>query len=189
MARIAEKNPRFRTKEVISRDIATILSLDLHHGTTHAILAEVMWVWSEFDGKYSGCRFWSIAARQCQGIKDLRHEHIVPKRYIIQSLKALMDPTPEDVYSIMSTYCIGAIVTKTEDTRLTDAGFKSCMPSSWDCKDVWIRYRLAGIEMEEIAEQAATGQPSPAALFAMGSVARTSTSVSTFAAAGEVASA
>jgi hypothetical protein len=154
MARIPEKSPRFRTKERLSQDIAAVLSSpDLSYGTKHVVLADAVWVWSEFYGKYAGCPFWSVAAREANSIKELCHEHVVPKRYIIQRLLDLSPPTPEDVHGVLSTYCIGAVVTRDEDRQITQAGFRSSMPDEWDTKDIWIRYRLAGIQMEEKAEQ------------------------------------
>jgi hypothetical protein len=157
MARIPEKSPRFRTKERISQDIAVILSLPhLSYGTKHVVLADAVWVWSEFYGKYDGCPYWSIAAKQANSIKDLCHEHVVPKRYIIERLLALSPATAEDVYRILSVYCIGAVVTREEDRQLTKAGFRSSMPDDWDTIEVWIRYRLSGIQMEDEAEQDAS---------------------------------
>lgn len=44
-------------------------------------------------------------------------------------------------------------MTTDEDRQITQAGFRFFMPDEWDTMDVWIRYRLSGIQMEEKAER------------------------------------
>jgi hypothetical protein len=70
-----------------------VLQSSLSYGTKHAVLAEVVWVWSEFDGKYTGCPHWSraaAAAREAgEKARSFVHEHVVPKRIIIERLFAL----------------------------------------------------------------------------------------------------
>lgn len=85
-------------------------------------------------------------------LKELCHEHVVPKRYILEKLFSLSSPTTEEVYRVLSTYCIGAVVTRDEDRRLAKMGLRSKMPTNWDEKNIWARYDLAEIEMEGVAE-------------------------------------
>jgi hypothetical protein len=167
MARIGIKNPRFRTKDEIARDIAFVLTAHLHPGTVHAVLSEAMWVWSEFDGKHGETLSRSLAASKCTDKRELCHEHIVPKRYIIRSLWELSKPTEKNVKSILSTYCIGALVTREEDQKLSEKGYKSRMPDDWDLTEVWIRYRQARIRMKKDPQVWMPGKPTGAARRAM----------------------
>ena len=147
MPRIPEKNPRYRNKNALCDDVAFVLSAPLQWGTQFAVLADVVWVWSEFNGKYKGCRYWSRSALQHTAeIKILVHEHVVPKTTIISLLADLKDPTASAVRHILETYCIGVVLTREEDRKLNAAGLRSAMPTEWSDGDVWARYRLVGIE-------------------------------------------
>jgi hypothetical protein len=151
MARIAEQNRRYRSKDQICEDVAFILNAPLCWGTKFAVLAEAVWVWSEFDGKYKGCRYWSRCALREEDTKRLIHEHAVPKSVIIEKLEKRRNSTPASVRGILSTYCIGVVITKKEDQKLTDQGFRKIMPEAWDRKDIWARYRRAGIKWVDCA--------------------------------------
>lgn len=149
MARISTKNIRFRPKDVICRDVSHVLrSSDLHIGTKLAVIDQIFWVWSEFDGKYAGCKYWSKAATE-SGLKNkgLVHEHLIPRKIVREMLLKLDNPSPEAVYDILDRYCVGVVVTKAEDTRLNQLGFNSEMPINWDHQNLWARYEAAGIEV------------------------------------------
>lgn len=144
MARIPDTNPRFRTKKEISTDGAFVLSSPgLNWGTKYAVLAEAIWAWSEFDGKTDGCRYWSQKARHAKksGGK-LIHEHVVPTSVIIEKLRKLRSPSPASVGRVLSKFRIGAVITDDEDKKLNAHGLRSKMPSGWDGKYVWARYRV-----------------------------------------------
>ena len=134
MPRVHEDNPRFRTKEKLCSDIALVLNnSDLSYGTKFAVLSEATWVWTEFDGKYKGCKRWSEAAWKIkEQSKELCHEHVVPKRLVIKRLQSLKPPTPNSVMEVMTKYCIGVVVTRAEDALLTNEGLRSQMPSGCD---------------------------------------------------------
>ncbi len=150
MPRISETNPRFRSKAQICADVATILETSLHYGTKFAVLAEITWVWSEFDGKYSGCQYWSPAAWKLRnsGAK-LVHEHLVPKSVIIDRLMSLKKPSRSSVKKILETLCIGVVVTTDEDRSLNALGLRSKMPDDWDGKNPRARYEMAGLEIHD----------------------------------------
>jgi hypothetical protein len=147
MARISSKNPRFRTKEEICHDLSYIL-LDshLHTGTKLAVVDQIFWVWTEFEGKYKGCNFWSKEAIS-SNLKDkgLVHEHLVPRKIVREQLLALPDKNPDAIRSFLDNILIGVVVTKGEDDELNKLGLRSIMPSDWDDKDVWARHKAAGI--------------------------------------------
>ncbi len=149
MARISTKNIRFRPKDVICRDVSHVLrSAELHLGTKLAVIDQIFWVWSEFDGKHAGCNYWSKAAIE-SGLKNkgLVHEHLIPRKVVREMLLNLKDPSPEAVNDILERLCIGVVVTKEEDTRLNDLGLNSQMPPDWDQQNLWARYHAAGIEV------------------------------------------
>lgn len=146
MPRIPQSNPRYRTKAELCSDLAFVLNSNLHYGTKHAVLAEATWVWTEFDGKYDGCEHWSEAAWAFRGQpQNLIHEHVIPKKLVIERLLKLVSPTASSVQQILESYCKGVVITREEDTRLNRLGLRSKMPSDWDEKDVWARYTVAQI--------------------------------------------
>ena len=146
MPRIPETNRRFRTKDDICRDVAFILDAPVSFGTKFAVLADVVWVWSEFHGKLDGCPYWSMAARALRfERKKLMHEHVVPKRIVMEKLLGLAPATSDSVREVLDRYCIGVVVTREEDVRLTKLGLRSEMPDGWDGEDPWARYSKAGI--------------------------------------------
>jgi hypothetical protein len=164
MARIPPQNPRYRTKQQLAHDVAKVLKSNLHYGTKFAVLKEVMWVWTEFDGKFRGCIYWSQAAirrfRHDGHVKNLRHEHIVPKKVVMDRLFRLKKPTTKRVWRILDRFLIGVIVTKKEDARL-NAAYSKAMPASFRDKrspgfrDPWLRYRECGIRVRVFAHQRA----------------------------------
>jgi hypothetical protein len=94
MPRIPNDNPRYRTKDEICEDIAFVLNSSLRYGSRFAVLSEAMWVWTEFNGKYDGCEYWSEEASKVRDQqKMLVHEHIIPKSIVIHRLEALPKPT------------------------------------------------------------------------------------------------
>jgi hypothetical protein len=148
MPRIPESNLRFRTKEQICADVSTVLRSSLHYGTKYAVLSEVTWVWSEFNGKYVGCKYWSKAAWRLRGGDEkLVHEHLVPKKEIIGQLVQLKNPSPESVREVLERFCIGVVVTAEEDQRLNKLGLRAKMPEGWDGQDPWARYVVAKIKV------------------------------------------
>lgn len=150
MARISKKNPRYRTKEEICEDLAKVLSGDLTYGTKFAVVAEVIWVSSEFYGKYVGCPYWSEGAialaeelRQVNSSiaaiypKKFVHEHIAPRGLMIKYLFDLEPATPERIMAFLEEFCIGVVVTKEEDNALTAAGLRFTMPLDWNGSAPW----------------------------------------------------
>ena len=155
LARISKKNRRFRTKEKICRDLSIILRNEsrLSYGTQFAVLYEVIWVWSEFDGKHKGCKHWSKKALKAQSegrsMTELIHEHLVPRKLLIKELFEMSDPSSKKIYEYLNEYCIGVIITKDEDSKLNNAGLRSEMPKNWDGHP-WARYKEVGIVVERI---------------------------------------
>lgn len=133
-------------------DIVEVLnSSTLSHGTKHSVIDNVIWVWSEFDGKYEGCKYWSIEAQSdSEEDKDLIHEHLVPRKIIREKIFSLKNPTKLDISHVLEKYCVGVVITKREDETLNFYKLRSTMPANWDGKDVWARYKVAGIEVVNV---------------------------------------
>lgn len=162
MAQIPVDNPRYRTKQELSVDVAKVLCSDLHHGTQFAVLKEVTWVWTEFTGKFNGCHYWTAAAlrrfKRESSRKRLRHEHVVPKKVVIEMLFALDKPTAEKVRTILDKFLIGVVVTKEQDARLNAEYGKSMPPEFYDessplYQDPWLRYRKCNIKVRFMPQQ------------------------------------
>lgn len=134
---------RRRSREELATDAAFAIGSPLSDGSKYALLDNILWVWSEFDGKYQGCRWWSENALLQQ--TELRHEHAVPRRVLIERLMGLRLPTGGEISSVLSELCVGVVVTRAEDARLTSVGLRKRMPDDWDGKDALARYRAAGI--------------------------------------------
>ena len=145
MGRIPESNPRHRTKQQLITDITFVLNSNLHFGTKTAVLTDATWVWSEYEGKYKGCGFWSEAAARCGDTKLLRHDHAVPRKLLLDWLLNLRSPTQDSIQALLDAYCKAAVIIKSEDALLNRLGLRSKMPSDWDGKDPWARYKAAGI--------------------------------------------
>jgi hypothetical protein len=150
MPRIPKSNPRYRTKSELCGELAFVLNSNLHYGTKHAVLLEATWVWTEFEGKYEGCEHWSEAALEFRGQPQmLIHEHVIPKKVVIELLLKLPNPTTGSVHQLLESFCKGVVITKEEDTRLNRRGLRSKMPSDWDGKDLWARYTVAKIVLKK----------------------------------------
>lgn len=145
-----------RTKQEIASDIAFVLGMPLHSRTKYVVLKNAASAWTQFDGKISGCRYWSVPAkllfantlkRQYDALqtalasplnpkadlKTLRkfkcvHEHVVPKDVFCRILMALENPTVDTVYELCDKLLVAAIVTQDEDGQLTKAKLRQVMP-------------------------------------------------------------
>ena len=127
--------------------------MDLTYGTKFAVISEIFWVWSEFDGKHRGCRFWSVEARKSErDVKNLIHEHVVPRKAMLSHFDLSQVPkkpvSEMEVRSVLDRFCIGCVITKEEDARLNSQRLNSAMPDEWDHVDIWARYDLAGIVVD-----------------------------------------
>src|SRR5438067_1632121 len=159
MARINPKNKRFRTRQQMAADISVALRSELTYGGKFDVLSAVMWAWTEYAGKYLGCRYWTKLAigtyQRDHNIRNLRHEHVVPKRCVMAMLFSLADATPDVVYALLSRYLIGVIVTREEDAILAVEHSQS-MPDEFEsCADVmarepWLRYQRCNIEWIDV---------------------------------------
>jgi hypothetical protein len=162
VARISPNSPRYRTKQQLAEDVASVLNSKLQYGTKFAVLKEVTWVWTESSGKFIGCPYWSAAAvrqfKRDHSRKRLVHEHVVPKKVVIDMLFGAANPTADSVRAILDKFLIGVVVTKKEDLRL-NVEFGKSMPDEFDdersnaFRDPWLRYRRCGIQVRSMPQQ------------------------------------
>ena len=155
MGRKSKKNPAYRTKEQLVKDVTIVLNAPLTYGTKYAVCRQAASEWTEHSGKYKGCTLWSKKAHEQfeenGTTKNLRHEHAVPKKVVIGALLNLRNPTEKDV-GLWFKFLIGVVVTK-EEEKLLNRRFKSSMPpefydaSSSSSLDMFVRYKNCGIEL------------------------------------------
>jgi len=150
MARITEKNAMFRTKEKMCADIAEVLnSKTLSHGTKRSVVDHVLWVWSEFHGKYEGCPYWSESAIESgEEDVDLIHDHAIPRKLIREEIfKHDENANTQTIRDILEKNCIGVVITKDEDLILNGRKLRSAMPLGKTINDTWSRYTDSNIRI------------------------------------------
>lgn len=156
MPKIPERNKRFRTKEQIVCDIVHVLNAEVAYGTKYAVLKDASWVWTEFHGKYNGCKWWSKKAlrlkKQDPKTRLLRHEHAVPRKVVFAMLCKLRNPSVKSVGRICNKFLIGVVVTKEEESLL-NRRFNCTMPEDFgnskskDYRKPWLRYDRCKIKL------------------------------------------
>jgi hypothetical protein len=84
-------------------------------------------------------------AARLASIKDLRHEHVVP-RNVITSYITAETLSVDELIAALDGYCLAAVITKAEDDQLSAAGLRDRMPKGWKWgDDPWARYKAAKI--------------------------------------------
>lgn len=158
MAARGKNNPYYRTREQLADDVYNVLNSDkLSLGAKHAVIFETTWLWTEIEGKYTGCQYWSKKAcahlHESETIKAkiLRHDHVVPRNYIVKRFLYGDMMSSEEVYSFLKTNLVGCILLKSEDDYINKIGYQRKMPSNWNFGDnIWSRYTEAEIDVCEI---------------------------------------
>ncbi len=65
MGRISENSLRYRKKEKMVSDVVFVLNTpddQLSYAAKYSVLKQVTWAWTEYNGKYEGCEYWSVKA-------------------------------------------------------------------------------------------------------------------------------
>jgi hypothetical protein len=87
-------------------------------------------------------------ASLCQDRKQLRHEHMVPRAVLHQQV--LQADNESDIYHLLKTLCVAAVVTKPEDKLLNGVGLRQTMPVGWSpdqARAAFARYDSVGIHL------------------------------------------
>ncbi len=139
----------------------------LHYGAftlpaERAIANELIWKWTEATGKYVGCQFWSLKAKEVFDLEvakcdrttligtlgrelsnrgrpknvRLTHEHVYPIKDMKQWLQAQKELDQEGVRIHFERQCVGCVVLESEHDR-----------TSGDHTNPWLRYKAAGITL------------------------------------------
>lgn len=87
--------------------------------------------WTEAFGKHEGCRYWSAEARTVRGRREPRHEHVVPRKLLIDALEALDDRTDLGVAALLESHAIACVVTRRERARLPDLDWSRLRGEPW----------------------------------------------------------
>src|SRR5258707_659741 len=123
-----------RTKEQMAKDVLIALSAPMSYRAKEVVLLDVFSAWTESEGKYKGCPYWSEGAWELRYEwnlkKNVRHEHGVPKKVLKEVLFDLEKLTEEMVAGILECFLIGVVVTVEEDKKL-NKHFKSEMPEAF----------------------------------------------------------
>jgi hypothetical protein len=125
---------------------------------------ELIWKWTEATGKYVGCQFWSLKAKELFDleVKDsggwpvtaklakslgkklsmksrpkdsrLTHEHVYPIKDMKRWLRDQANPHREEIRNHFERQCIGCVLLESEHDR-----------SVGNDENPWFRYKHAGI--------------------------------------------
>ena len=106
-------------------------------------------------GKYLGHSVWSMAALdvleqnegRVPGITDqLSHEHVFPVMKVVEILFALSSSAPlQDYEEVIECNSVVAILTRSEDRKLSATRLRNQMPLDWNGNDLWARLRAIDI--------------------------------------------
>ena len=142
-------------------DVSTVLNGNLHPRIKQQVLDGALWWVADYSGKGLDCPFRSERADQfCESlepgeeIKNLIHEHIVPKKLIreeLMSLKTTVDANTVQRWLKLSVYCL--VTKEVDDKDLNKSGFNQKMPDdNWKKQnatpdEIWARYKASGIKV------------------------------------------
>lgn len=157
-----KKNELYRDRDEMIQDLFYLFNCkDISDGSRMALINNILFEWTEYHGKFVGCKLWSRSALELWSInrsdKGLRHEHIVPRNIVREILIGKYyegNLNPDIIRKIFLKYLIGVVVTKKQDELLTDLGYKQIMPDEFYIKgnpsyqDEWLRYRIIGHDIE-----------------------------------------
>jgi hypothetical protein len=95
---------------------------------------------------------WSEPARALPNVAGapLISEHVYPLNFLSRDLLAV-EPTIQAFGRIVADRLVLAVITVEEDMRLAAAGLSRSMPTGWDGRDPFDRYRAAGLDVAAFA--------------------------------------
>lgn len=141
--------------------------------TTTKCLDAMLWLHSQADGKYLGCHYWSNAAvdsfkrygkaqtsKKTFGHLALRHDHLVPRAYLIDNL--LKRGPITDLASLLDRCNIGVVITVDEHEELQKKG----LANKGNIENPWARYNAVEISLADAADVPTAPEPSRRRRFA-----------------------
>ena len=121
--------------------VKVLLETDLYLSHKKELLSICIWKITEVDGKYT-TRYMSEGAITENNKKNLNHEHVVERQFIINELLN----NPSDYETILSK-AIGCTVTKDEHKELTFITKQNVGIQGWD------RYKFINLKVFDLSKQ------------------------------------
>jgi hypothetical protein len=118
--------------------IKSILQLDLYPMHKRELIDTCIWKITEVDGKYR-TRYRSEAALNIKKAKELHHEHVIERKYLIDQILA----NPADFYSSLDR-AVGCVVTRKEHSLLSLLSKQNPTLNGWE------RYKVAKIKVFDL---------------------------------------
>ncbi|TFJ91700.1 hypothetical protein [Lentibacillus salicampi] len=162
MGRISKNNRKYITKadmvESLSKTYQLYVLSELPLANIHILLDHYMWAWTEFDGKYKGCKWWSEKAyeqyttRKENKTKGLIHDHVVPRDVIRNETFKILGNNSDDkqLFDFLNKHLIGCVITKEEDNAINELGLKSVLGCNLAHHTTWNRYDTAKIARKKV---------------------------------------
>ncbi|MEY2354367.1 hypothetical protein [Lysinibacillus capsici] len=149
-----DEHPLHRTRDEMIEDLIHIYDgkSGLSEGSKNNLIESFLYEWTEYYGKFVGCKLWSknallhwekIRKQKGNPYSQLRHEHIVPRKVIKNLISSNFSPDFNKMNELLNKYLIGVIVTTIEDKAL----LKDSMPHNWEINDEWARYKHKPIDL------------------------------------------
>ena len=131
------------------------------------ILKDLMWAATENNNegqkkKYIGQPYWSVGAlkkvlnnigKRLTYFEGLRHEHAVPKKYIIEKIQN-SNKKENEIFKIIDNWGHVVVVSKDEDQLLDKRGLRSKMAYPLEnnkfIDNVFSRYKAVGIKVCDV---------------------------------------
>lgn len=165
---MARKSNTKRTIEELLNDSVAILTSTMTHQGKYLALDDICWQWTQLDGKYEGCKHWSIKAIESLNKLNskgelfkysdfFRHEHVVPKKVFIEKLLKLKIINEKIIEDLLNNYLTSAVVTILEERTLDKSGYRQSMPKEFleinnkDYNNKWLRYKCLNIEVKNVS--------------------------------------
>lgn len=131
---------------------------ELPLANVHILLDHFLWAWTEFEGKYKGCNWWSEKAyeeyikRKENKTKGFIHDHVVPRDVIRKEILKMLgnNSSYEQLFDFFNMHLIGCVITKEEDNRLRKLGLKDVLGCNLDTHTAWNRYEIAKISRKKV---------------------------------------
>ncbi|SDJ86037.1 hypothetical protein [Sediminibacillus albus] len=162
MARLSKNNRKYMSKPDMIKSLVKIYELysrsEVPLANVHILLDHFLWGWTEFEGKYKGCKWWSENAynqfiNSKKETAGLIHEHVVPRNVIRVKFLEMLDNgcNEEELYRFLYQYLFACIITKEEDHLLRNSGFKNQLGQELHKETIWYRYEQAKIKVKQIS--------------------------------------
>ena len=132
------------------RPVRDVLGIALRQLADHAVS-------SRGKGKYLGHAPWSRSALRIlegnngrvRGVeRQLSHEHVVPVSYVLDVLLGEDMPIGQSE-EVIAKLSVVAVITRTEDQRVSKSGLRTKMPTYWDRADLWARFKDSRVGLYE----------------------------------------